>query len=419
MLAASTALTLAVGLITGWVPALYQVPRLQENPLRSLRGSERVRLRLRRALVIFEIAVTAALLVVAAAMLNAYRRSFVIDPGFDTHGLVSVRLINPQGVPVEPIVQQLRTGLGTMAVAAATGVPFLASGPTRPVTLEGNGASAITMTAEYVAAGREFFPTLNVPMVAGRSFESTDIGTGPVVAILNEVLARRLSPDGPIIGRTVRIDGQRLEIVGVVRAYATVPLRDPLPILYVPLSQQPVPRIDLLIRASGDRVAVTDTIRRVVAAIGRETAVARTTTLDERLGVINREILAGTYPLVPLIAIGLLLTAAGVYGVMAFSVSRRSLEIALRSTLGATRGDILRLVAGDVARLVIVGAAIGVGLTFVLTRVAQGRGGVFDAPGWTTFVVPVLLMTLVASIAAWIPAVRALRIKPMTLLRCG
>jgi putative ABC transport system permease protein len=420
VLASSTGLTLAVGILTGLAPALYQMSRLQESPLRSLRGSERVRLRVRQALVVFEIAATAALLVVASAMVSAYRRSLVTDPGFNAHNLLSVRLMNPGGVPVDQAVERLRAVLGTMAVDASTGVPFLASAPIRAVSLEGGSGASVTATAEHVAAGPEFFRTLQVPMVAGRSFGPTEVRSGPSVAIVNEVLARRLSSDVRIVGHSVRIDDQRLEVIGVVRAYATIPLREPLPILYVPISQLPsaLPRIDILVRASGDSAVLAQTIRREVAALTRDTTVARITTMDQRLTVINREILAGTYPLVPLIAIGLVLTAAGVYGVLAFSVSRRSQEIALRATLGATGRDIVRLVAVDGARLLALGVAIGIGLTYILTRISQGQGGVFDAPGWQAFVLPGMVMTLVASIAVWIPAQRALRIRPMTLLRC-
>ena len=113
----------------------------------------------------------------------------------------------------------------------------------------------------------------------------------------------------------------------------------------------------------------------------------------------------------------MLLTAAGIYGVLAFAVSRRATELAVRMAVGATGRDLLRLVAAHSLRMLAVGTAIGIALTFALTRVAQGRGGVFDSPGWQAFVVPMLLILVIGTIATLIPMRRALKINPTTLLR--
>ncbi len=151
--------------------------------------------------------------------------------------------------------------------------------------------------------------------------------------------------------------------------------------------------------------------------MGGSLTVAGVTTVDQIIQIIGQEIFVGTFPLFPLIATGMLLTAAGIYGVLAFAVSRRATELAVRMAIGATRADLVRLVAAHSLRMLGVGSAIGIALTFALTRVAQGRGGVFDSPGWQAFVVPFLMILVIATIATLIPMRRALRINPSSLLR--
>ena len=172
-----------------------------------------------------------------------------------------------------------------------------------------------------------------------------------------------------------------------------------------------------MIRAVGEPAPLTQTIRREIDAMGGFGTVAGVTTIEQIKRIIGQEILVGTFPLFPLIATGLLLTAAGIYGVLAFAVSRRATELAVRIAVGATGRDLLRLVAAHSLRMLGMGSAIGVALTFALTRVAQGRGGVFDSPGWQAFVVPMILILGIGTIATLIPMRRALKINPTILLR--
>jgi ABC-type antimicrobial peptide transport system permease subunit len=189
--------------------------------------------------------------------------------------------------------------------------------------------------------------------------------------------------------------------------------------VFTPFAQlQPPPKeADVMVRASGDPVPLTQTVRRELAGIGGSVTVAGVTTIDQIKQIIGQEIIVGTFPLFPLIATGMLLTAAGLYGVLAFAVSRRATELAVRIAVGATGRDLLRLVAVHSLRMLGIGSAIGIGLTFALTRVAQGRGGVFDSPGWQAFVVPMLLILVIGTIATLIPMRRALKINPTVLLR--
>jgi ABC-type antimicrobial peptide transport system permease subunit len=150
-----------------------------------------------------------------------------------------------------------------------------------------------------------------------------------------------------------------------------------------------------------------------------DTSVTDVYTYSQMLGIVNTEWLVSIAPLGPLIAIGIALTAAGIYGVLAFAIARRTRELALRVALGATARDQVRLVAGRSARLVAIGAGGSVGVTFVLAQIARiaGAAGTVMEPPWTAFALPVVIMVTVAAIATWLPTRRARRIDPALLLR--
>jgi hypothetical protein len=258
-------------------------------------------------------------------------------------------------------------------------------------------------------------------MRAGRAFADADAATAEPVAIVNEVLAAQLWPADAfqsVLGRQIWIEGSARTVVGVVASYAMTAIQPPRPAVFTPFAQltPPPDNARFMIRAAGDPGPLTQTVRRELAAMGGIT-VAGVTTIDQIKQIIGQELLVGTYPLFPLIATGMLLTAAGIYGVLAFAVSRRATEMAVRMAIGATRWDLLRLVAAHSLRMLAAGTGIGIALTYALTRVAQGRGGVFDSPGWEAFVVPMILILAIGTIATLIPMRRALRINPSSLLR--
>src|SRR6185295_10090941 len=159
--------------------------------------------------------------------------------------------------------------------------------------------------------------------------------------------------------------------------------------LYLPLSGTPgaAKRMEFLIRAIGDPAPAARSLRRQIPEAAPGTVVANAFTLDQIIATAGQEMLVGTAPLFPLIATGMLLTAAGLYGVLAFAITRRSRELAVRVAIGATGRDIVRLVTAHSLRLVVLGTCLGIGATFALTRVARASGGggsVFD-PGWAAF----------------------------------
>jgi hypothetical protein len=383
--------------------------------MRARHAGDRERRRWRHALVVFEIGATTALLVVTTAMLTAYARALDPTPGFDPRPLLFVRVENADGVPVTRIVDHLRTVPGVEAAEASTVVPYGAAGPLETL---GRDDDRRLVQAELVATGPEFFTTLGVDLRGGRPITAADTAAAPRVAVVNVAVAAALWPGQSPVGKTIRLGEVARQVVGVVDGYEQDSLRPIRPAVFVPLAQLEAPptRIDFLVRARDNAARLAPILRREVQALDAG-SVARASAMSQIISIIGQEILAGTVPMMPLVATGLLLTATGIFGVLAFAVSRRSAELAVRMALGATRAAVTTLLVRDTARLLAWGALLGLGATFPLTRVAQGRGGLFDSPGWPAFTVPLLLVVSVGLAATWIPLVRARAIDPARLLK--
>jgi len=267
-----------------------------------------------------------------------------------------------------------------------------------------------------------FFDTIGVSMRAGRTFaehERTESG----VVVINEALARRLLGTTAALGRQVWIARVPHVVVGVVADYATTyqEFQAIAPKFFVPLD--PTARqerfVYVLARADGRVDAVTRPLERALRSSTGGNPITEAFTYMEMADVINREWLVALAPLAPLITMGIVLTAAGIYGVLAFTIARRTRELAIRVSLGATDRDQIRLVSLRSLRLVGTGTAVGVGLTFALAQLARiaDAEGSYLYPPWAAFVLPVVVMLVVAALATWLPTVRARRIDPVVLLR--
>jgi putative ABC transport system permease protein len=412
-------ITVLTGIAAGLAPALYETRRLQANPLRTLACSDRVRQRWRHALVILEITITVALLVETGAMVNGYQRARAAQMGFSPHALLGARVENPRGVPAKQVVDLMTRLPGVAAAAASTMVPYATFGPQVPVSSDAGTASAIQ--AERSAITGAFFSTLGVPLRAGRPFSIEDT-TGSRVAIVNETLVKRMFAGRSPLGSRLWIAGEPHDVIGVVADYSNNPLRYPDvdPKVFVPIGSQPeFRRLFFVIRAEGDPAPLVPVVRREVRDGVAATIVTDAYTFDQILRVMGQEILAGTAPLVPLITIGMLLTSAGIYGVLAFAITRRAREFAVRMAIGASGLDMVRLVVAHTLRLVSIGTVVGVFVTFALSRFVRANGGsgtVFDPPA-QAFATPVVILLVIGALATWIPSRRAVRIDPAVLLR--
>jgi putative ABC transport system permease protein len=418
----SIAVTLAAGLLAGIGPALFETRRLQIDPLRGIAASDRVRQRWSHTLVAVEITVTLALLVLTTSMISGYQRSLTANPGFDLRPLMTARVASKGGIPVSQLADVIRQVPGVAAVSAATAIPLAGVGARAQASLDSTGANAIR--TEQVSIASDFFTTLGVPMRAGRAFTNQDTPTSRTV-IVSQSLAARLFEGVSPLGRQLWIGKAGYEIVGVVSDYVTSPVETRLisPKVYLPLSKEPaqVPFVRFAIRGDRDPSTLVQPVSKALQASLAGIQVNNTYTLSQMVTIQGQEYLVATAPLFPLIVIGMMLTSSGVYGVLAFAVSRRSRELAVRVALGAARGNQIQLVMAHSLRLVLIGSACGVGLTFGLSRLvraAGGEGSLYDPP-WPAFVIPVAIVIVVAALATWIPTRRALRVNPAQLLKAN
>jgi putative ABC transport system permease protein len=416
----SALVALVAGLVAGVAPALYETRRLHTNPLRSMGSSDRVRQRLRSGLVVLEITVTIALLVVTAALIDGYRQMTTAERGFATRPLMTARVENPVGVPTAHILETLNRLPGVVVAAASTSVPFGADGPQVSVAADAAGANAVT--AERAAITPDFFTALDVSIRAGRPFSHQDSATARI-AVVNDALAKKLFPGRDAVGGQIWIANASYDVVGVVTNYLNNPMRrrefDPKVFVLMPIGSNDAARVQFLLRAEGSPSPLVQVIRREVRDAAAGTVVTSAFTLDQIINVAGQEILVGTAPLLPLIAIGTLLTTAGIYGVLAFAITRRSRELALRIAIGASRRDVIRLVTAHTIRLLATGSALGVALTVGLSRVIRASGGagsILDAPVHV-LIAPLLIVLVIGALATWIPSRRAVKIDPAALLR--
>jgi putative ABC transport system permease protein len=416
----SIAITLLAGLVAGLGPALVETRRLQFDPLRGIAASDRVRQRWSHTLVVLEITMTLALLVVTSSMIGGVTAAMSSETGFDTRPLMTTAVERPAGVPVGQLVDRLRQLPGVASVSAATAVPLAGVGARQAISTQNTGAGATV--AERIAIGPDFFSTLGVQMQAGRSFTSADRPAVRAV-VINQALAARLFGEQSPIGRQVWLDRTPYDVIGVVRDYTSNPIerRKTAPQMFVvlPDDARDARVMRFLIRAAGDPTSLVQPVRRSLRDAVPGLTVLNAVTIDQIRTIQGQEAIVGTAPLFPLVVIGMLLMSSGLYGVLAFAVSRRTRELAVRMAIGADWRTQVRLVMAQSLRLVLVGSALGITLTFGLSRVvraAGGEGSLYD-PDWVSFVLPVFLVLAVAMLATWVPARRALRVDPARLLR--
>ena len=415
----SAFVALLIGVLAGIAPAIHETRRLQANPLRGLATGDRSRQRWRHALVILEITVTVSLMVVAGAHVDASRRMLAGNFGFDPAPVLTARVENQRGVDVARVLETVRRVPGIVAAAAGTAPPLASSGEEVRVS---DAAGTVTVSAERAQISADYFATLDLPLRAGRTFVESDMSSASRIVIVDELLARQLWPARDSSPERLVFEGQSFEVVGVVGSHANRPLGMRTPRLYLPYAgkDKPPASVQIIARSAGDPSPAARGIRLAVPELGLGYTVPSSFAYRSMIEVGAQEVLAMTFVMSPLLAIGLFLTATGIFGVLGYTVSRRSRELALRVALGATRSSIAGRVITHTAGLLLVGAAAGIGGTFALTRLVRAAGGggsPFDTPGWEAFAIPVAIIVTVGAIATWIPTRRALAIDPARLLR--
>ena len=430
------AVSLATGLLFGLVPAIVSSRALNDALREGGRHGGRPRARrVLGSLVAAEIALSLVLLTGAGLLIRSFVRLSSTDPGFRADGLLTGRVT---GFPVarydtperlSGFVSNALTRIGTLpGVQNAAGIAIL------PMAGGGMATSFWRTDQPTPAPGQaqstdvrpvtpNFFRTMGIPHVMGRDFDVSDRDESPSVAIVNETMVRRHLSDGNPIGKRLhvnigRADRGDYEIVGVVGDIKLASLEGEVrPTVYIPHTQLPLGVMTFVVRTEMNPMSLAKGVAAEVRAIDREIPLADVRTMDDVVSSTLARPRVVAVLLTAFAVMALALAAVGVYGVMAYSVAHRTQEIGVRMALGATPQSVFELVLGEALRLVSVGVVAGLAVAAALTRVLATMLYEIEPLDPATFVVTAFVLTLVATLASFIPARRGTRITPVEALR--
>jgi len=436
VLLASLALSVLSALFCGLAPALQSTRADLVNGLKSADVDLPGRKRLwgRNALVVAQVAMSLMLLAASFLMFRGFQHSLLDGVGFAKDHLLMVRF-DPRLLQYDEGQTSRFYKLLAERVRDTMGVESAGFTQNPPLGLDNLGRVAFVPDGFQMPRDREnftsamdtidegFFETMKVPIMRGRGFLASDTANTPRVAVVNEQFAKHYWPGADAVGKRIRLDsatGTPVEIVGVAQ---TIKYRDSFDkhtdFVYMPLSQHPVARMVLLLRSSGDPLQMVKPVKDVVRTLDPNMPMLETRTYEDlyRYAAVD-----GPRVAVELVgtlgAVGLLLAIAGLYGLVAYNVTRRTREIGIRMAIGARPVDVLRLMIGKGLVLVGIGAAIGLAMGFAVEQLMNSM--LFNAGGvdLTVYLVVVPAMVLVTMLAAYVPARKASRIAPTVALRC-
>lgn len=390
--------------------------------------------RVRAVLVAIEVAMSVVLLATSGLLIRAVWRVQAIDPGFAPQSVLTVRTALPRpkyddpvrrGVFYERVLSEIRTLPGVQSAAFISGLPMVVTALITGVDVPGQPprtARAAGVSHRWITS--QYFKTMGIPLRRGRDVEDADTKDRSWVAVVSASFVERYWPGQDPLGKTFRHLDQTRTIVGVVGDVRVRGLeRSSEPQLYVPAQQSPadMPAIfdpkDLVIRHSGDAEPLVAAVRRVVRAADPEQPISDIRTMDDVLASDTVARRAQLQVLGVVAAVAVLLSAVGIYGLLAYTVSQRSQEIGVRLALGAEPARVGRMIMGDGLRLAAIGTVPGIlaayaaarGMSALLFGIAPS-----DPVTFATAVGIAMLMTFAGSV---VPALRAVRVSPMTVLR--
>jgi predicted permease len=440
LLVFSLCASLLTAILFGLVPALRSTRSELASIIKSsdsgpakvsfLRG----RLAGRNILVIAQLTLSVVLLMISALFVRGFQSVSGSSPGFRLdHTLFfsldpNLQRYNEQKTRqlYRQLVDRLHDMNGVENVALASTIPFNNSQVFRRVIVDGYQPrpGEDNPRAFATSVDENYFPLMETPLVRGRGFSAHDVAGSPGVVIINEMLAQRLFPNRDALGQRMRLDrqdGPEVQVIGIAKngkyAYWAEP---PLAALWTPFAQDYNSKMFVEVRTKGDPAAITASVREQVHALDPNLSIFRISTMEmfyRDRAMLGPRLLAQVITTTGLM--GLVLAVIGLYGVVAYAVSRRTREIGIRMAIGARPGDVLRMVVGQGATFTAIG--LGVGLAIVIPVLARGF--------FQTFVIgvspydPAILIGVPAILAAvmiaacWIPARRAARIDPINALR--
>ena len=435
VLLASIALTFLSALLCGLAPALQSTRTDLVNGLKSAEGDAPWRKRLwgRNMLVVAQVSMSLMLLIASFLMARGFQHDLLEATGFAKDHLLMTsfdpRLVQYDAAQTEQfyklLAERVRQTLGVQGATLTQNVPlgqdnfdgvaFVPDDFQIPQDRENFNSMMDTVDEGY-------FETMGIPILRGRAFLASDTSDTPRVAVVNDRFARHYWPGGDAVGKHFRLDhrtGPSVEIVGIAQTINYQAAGEkPMDFMYLPLAQHPIARMNLMVRSHGDPLALVQPVKDIVRSLDPNLPMLQTKSYEDlylNMAVKGPRIaidIVGSMGLV-----GLLLTIAGLYGVVAYNASRRTRENGIRMALGAALSDVLRLMMGKGLVLVGFGTAIGLAMGLALEQLMNsmlfGVGGV----DIVAYVIVVPSLFLVALLASYLPARRASHIAPTQALR--
>jgi predicted permease len=425
------------GILFGLAPAL-QISKtdVQESLKESGRGSSGSRRhnRLRNLLIVGEVALSVVLLVGAGLLFRSFLQLQSVNTGFTPQQVLTVRL-SPAGSNYRrdadyisfysQAMQRVSAIPGVEAVGAINTLP-LDKGPTAGFRIEGRPPLTIDKWpgGNYRTVSTDYFHAMKIPVVQGRAFNDRDTETAPLVMIINEALAQRDFPNENPVGKRINLGNEAQgkpvwwEIVGVAANVRSLELREEAtPEFYLSALQDSFANMFLVVRTSVEPTSVAASVRRAAADVDKSAAVSDVKTMEHIVSDAVTQPRFNLFLLGLFSGIALLLSAAGIYGVTAYSVTQRTHEFGIRMALGAQVGDVLKMILRQGMLLISVGVVVGLLASFALTRLLRTLLFGVTVTDPLTFVAITLLLTFVALLACYIPARRATKVDPLIALR--
>ena len=423
------ALSVVSSVLFGLAPALHAARPGTGAALRSRAShvsDNPIRARMRRVLVAAQVALAVILLIGAALLTQSVVNGMAADPGFATRDalVASVELPDAEFTPEQGLLYYQAALERIGQLRGVQRASFVRTLPTtrlsrRGFELEGyqpQPGEDTELHVNTVSVG--YFETLQIPLLAGRTFDSRDRADGVRVAIINELLAGRYFHGNAVGRRLTDSSGTVMEIIGVVRSTVDLTVQSPhVPVVFYPLAQSYSSTMTLIARTAGEPLAVAETARRELLEVNRNVPVFRTTSLSAHMAEASADSRLTAALVGACGVMALLLATIGVYGVIAYSVTRRQREIGVRLALGARPRHIVNLVLSEGLVTSVSGIVVGLAGAVLSTRALKSLlYGVTPSDPLTYVIVPALL-AIVSLIAACEPARRALRVEPNTILR--
>ena len=422
---------LAIGIIFGLAPAWHATKTDLVSGLKEgSRGNSSTRAWLRSALIIAQVAMAVLLVIGGALCFQSFRYARTMSRGFAPEGVLiaNVRLFAHK--------YDAKTGAEffqrlTRRLRELPGVESSALGDYVPLGPEGGGFSRIVVKGYATAPGENlsvplntvtpgYFNTLRIPLLDGRDFADTDDSTAPLAIIVNDTFAQRFWPNQSAIGRKVTIFGDRLmTVIGVVGTIKIRNLNEPkTPFFYIPLRQVYTPTMNIHLRTRGNPVAFESVVRDTLHSLDPAVHPAVSGPMTQVTDFAMTPFKVASVVLVGLSGAAVFLAVMGIYGLIAFSVTQRRVEIGIRMALGAQASNVLALILRQGLILSSLGVIVGLAGAFALTRLISGILVGVSAADPMTFLCASLFFILVALAASYIPARRAAAIDPLVALKC-